>query len=719
VPARLALFLQVADAVSHAHSRLIVHRDLKPNNILVTPGGEVRLLDFGVAKLLESDALPGHNLTQMMGRAVTPSYASPEQVGGKPVTVATDVYSLGVVLYELLTGNRPYKLAHTSAAALEEAILNADVPLASSRLQTDKALARQLRGDIDTILAKALQKAPDKRYASVESMAADITRHLQGEPVLAQAPSQWYRARKFVLRHRAGLISASLVVLALLAGLAGTLTQTQRAEKLAAQANRERDTALRELAYSEATDAFVRGLLTQGSGKAFTTDELLAQANQTVQTQFAGDAALRTRLQMAVAELYGNTKNLTQMGVALDQAEVSARAAGSSALVAHVQCARAGLLASTGKRDQALAIFDAIMPNLEATAAGDVSLLVSCYGYRSQLMRAMGRAQAAIDDAQHALAIIGTPRPARLQAYGGLHATLAAARSALDQPQLAIEGLESAIGHLDSAGLLRSTAGSTLVNNLGVALWRSGQYQRAAQVFERWLLPATQAEQLREHALMTNYGRFLTNAGRVKEGFAWLQRAQTNSAGRGDAQNEAFLALGFAGGHCALHDFAHCDAALETARQKMQKVRPEGHAVFGVISAYQAESFWARGDSVRARETMRAALAILERAEESSSGRVSAHALMARIQAQAGELAQATQHADLSMQLARKISAGFTHSEPVAQALIAQGFVKRAQGDNSGAAQSFNDAAEHLRRSVGETAPAVKEALAFAANKSN
>jgi eukaryotic-like serine/threonine-protein kinase len=239
VQARLRLFLQVADAVSHAHARLIVHRDLKPSNILVTTQGDVRLLDFGVAKLLEDDPARAANLTQLMGRAVTPDYASPEQVSGRAVGVGTDVYSLGVVLYELLTGSRPYKLARASAAALEEAIIGADVPLASSRVQADKPLARQLRGDIDAIVAKALRKEPAKRYASVESMAADIERHLCGEPVLAQPQGRWYSARKFIARNRLQVGAVLAVALAILAGAGAALWQASAAREQATIARRE------------------------------------------------------------------------------------------------------------------------------------------------------------------------------------------------------------------------------------------------------------------------------------------------------------------------------------------------------------------------------------------------------------------------------------------------------------------------------------------------
>jgi len=250
VPQRLGLFLQVAEAVAHAHARLIVHRDLKPNNILVTAQGQARLLDFGVAKLLEEDPAQGQDLTQQLGRAVTLDYASPEQVGLGAVTVATDVYSLGVVLYELLTGERPYRLGRPSAAALEEAILHSDAPAASARVSGK--LARRLRGDIDTIVGKALQKDPSRRYASVESMAADIRRHLDGLPVLARPPSWRYRSTKFVSRHRLALAATGGVMASLLLGLGAALWQAQEARGQAerAQVQAQRAQAVQDVLLS-------------------------------------------------------------------------------------------------------------------------------------------------------------------------------------------------------------------------------------------------------------------------------------------------------------------------------------------------------------------------------------------------------------------------------------------------------------------------------------
>src|SRR5690554_1615824 len=249
VDARLRLFLQVCEAVSHAHANLIVHRDLKPSNILVTPLDEVRLLDFGIAKLLDTPDV-GAEGTRTGVRAFTLHYAAPEQIRGEPVTTMTDVYSMGVVLYEMLSGCKPYRLKRKSDAEWEEAILSADPPRPSLALQQGtggesatpqsraqaRRDARRIAGDLDNIVLKALSKQPEHRYPSVEALAQDIRRHLDGKPVRARPQSLAYRARKFLGRHRWALGTGAAIALVLVAALAIVAWQAQQAVQQAARA---------------------------------------------------------------------------------------------------------------------------------------------------------------------------------------------------------------------------------------------------------------------------------------------------------------------------------------------------------------------------------------------------------------------------------------------------------------------------------------------------
>jgi serine/threonine-protein kinase len=249
--ARLRLFLQTCEAVSHAHANLIVHRDLKPSNILVTPLDEVRLLDFGIAKLLDLGELAPDQTRTGLRTAFTLHYAAPEQIRGEPVTTMTDVYSLGVVLYELLTDARPYRLKRQSDAEWEEAILSVDPLRPSQALLRGEAetgdphalrrRARALSGDLDNIVLKALGKRPEQRYPSVEALALDVQRYRDGKPVQARPQSMRYRAHKYVHRHRWALATATLVTLVLSAALGIVAWQARQAVQEASRAQALQD----------------------------------------------------------------------------------------------------------------------------------------------------------------------------------------------------------------------------------------------------------------------------------------------------------------------------------------------------------------------------------------------------------------------------------------------------------------------------------------------
>lgn len=273
---RLQLFRQVCAAVSHAHANLVVHRDLKPSNILVTSQAEVRLLDFGIAKLLDGNSEDPPEATRTGLRSFTLHYAAPEQIRGEPVSTQTDVYSLGVILYQLLTGERPYRLKRESSAQWEEAILASDPQRPSQAVVRGgsdevvpgadrKRWSRMLTGDLDNIVLKALSKQPEQRYPSAEALSMDLQRHIDGLPVLARPQSIAYRTRKFLRRHRWSVLVTSTVVASLLGLLALTWSQRQQ--------------AVRETARAQALQDFVIGLFENDgvatSGKVLDVESLI------------------------------------------------------------------------------------------------------------------------------------------------------------------------------------------------------------------------------------------------------------------------------------------------------------------------------------------------------------------------------------------------------------------------------------------------------------
>jgi len=398
---RVELFRQVLLAVHHAHANLVLHRDLKPANILVDRDGTVKLLDFGIAKLLAEPDGPAAEteLTRAAGRPLTPLYASPEQLRGEPLSTASDVYALGVVLYELLCGARPYDVVPGRPGALERAILEIDPRPPSQRVAAEapafgpdaRGLRRALAGELDAMVQKALAKSPAQRYSSVEALRADVDRWLAGEPVLARPPGRWLRLRKFAARHRVGVSLGSAALAGLLTLTTVALLQRQYAREESARAVAARDFLL---------DLFRRADPQFNRGETPSARELLAAAPAET-ARLADQPQLQRELLEGLWPVQRDTDDPAGADATLGRLVALQQRLGDAHGVARAQAHQAELALRLGDEARSAALLEAV--HASGWVARDPALAFVAAEQQGWLDREQGRAEAAQRSFEEAL----------------------------------------------------------------------------------------------------------------------------------------------------------------------------------------------------------------------------------------------------------------------------------------------------------------------------
>jgi eukaryotic-like serine/threonine-protein kinase len=521
---RLALFIQVCDAVAYAHRNLIVHRDLKPSNILVTPGGAVKLLDFGIAKLLDAQRA---RVTQAAATPMTPICAAPEQLTGGAVTTATDVYALGLLLFELLSGTHPWMGSDTPVLQAMRLVLQRPAPALSKTAETQPNApvpVRLLRGDLDAIVSKALRKEPGDRYATVEAMKLDVERSRRGEPVEAREGARLYVVSRTLRRYRWAAAAIAAVIVSLAVGLGVAAWQAEKAAQ-------ERDVARRDAAREEAvrynlTGLFRSAISDQGS-KSTTAKGMIDSSAQRVLKEYHDQPLLAGQIVLTLADLYGALEDVNGSAALLEGflAEADLRADPFAIADARQKLANIELL--RGHADRAAQLLQQAESFWQESPRRFAEERLEGMGIRSRLQRAHGDIDGSIATTRDAIAqrIALSGHDNRETAL--LFSSLAIALGTVNRLPEALKANYETTAIYRALGLGDGLDAQIIVANTGTLEMRDGHLREAEALLKSSVERerALAGDSAAVAAAMSYYGRILSITNRNELAIGVLRQA--------------------------------------------------------------------------------------------------------------------------------------------------------------------------------------------------
>ncbi|HEX5438277.1 MAG TPA: protein kinase [Gemmatimonadaceae bacterium] len=695
--ARIRLVLQVLSAVGHAHAHLIVHRDLKPSNILVTPDGAVKLLDFGIAKLLNDHAVSpegafGRTLTTEGAYILTPEFAAPEQALSGPITTATDVYAAGVLLYLLASGRHP------TAEGCQ-------TPAEAMRALAEVTPARLGLGDLDTILGKALRKEPQERYQTVEALAGDLERYLRHEPISARRDSLAYRARTFVRRHRAGVGTAAVTAAALIAATVFSIAQMRAAQ-------RQRDAAVFEQKRSDAVVEFQNLLLGDIGGATVTMRDILDRGTILLDRSYLKEPRVAANIAMTLGVQYGALGAYDRELTMLNRAESLAVAVGAADVLLTSRCRRAETLGELGMGRRALAVLDSIRPRLASAEPADAE---ACLVSMAEVDLRMQRYDSAAVAGERAADIMERLGQSSNTDYIGVLNILANAYENLNRGRKALTIYRRLAALMDSTGRGESIDRNVIRNNIGIALTDLGEMTAAMPILQKTVQEFLRTDSSGYYvhpAILSNYCRTALFLGQLDSAGTWYERLYRESVPQKDPAMEEG-AYGMAEVELARGRLA--DAERWIAEEKrVNALLPHPRPANGLV--LEAALTHARGNPTAALAMYRRALGIMgydagKRTFQMQP--VLMRAAEAALDAHAP--GEALQYARAAHHIAAADSLTETRSGYVGATRLLEGRALLASGDSSGARAALTVAAMGLSNGVGAEHPRTRQALALLA----
>jgi serine/threonine-protein kinase len=716
VEARVSLFLDVLAAVAHAHSHLIVHRDIKPANIFVTLEGVVKLLDFGIAKLLD-DETGSSALTRTSATALTPQYAAPEQLLGQPVSTATDVYTLGLVLYVLLTGSHPIASGSRASAELVKAVLSEIPPPASTVAGIATVPGRSLEGDLDNILNKALKKEPEERYASVGAFAEDLRRFLDDEPVEARPDTMNYRVAKFVRRHRGSVLSATLFAVALIITSAFAIFQLFAAR---AQRDLAEFEATRASAQSELTEFLLGDSLSRAPSEV--VHQRLERARTMIHRRFNNDPRLQASLLIGLSGRYIDVGDFKGSATVMREAEAIGQRVDDAHLNADIACGKAEDAAEGGDLAAARAqeaIGQANMRRLELVPPG---LTAECAMATANIAQREGNYERAVATTRQAMRTLEQAGQERTSRYTSIAHDYARSLSMAGDYRGAWAAEQSVIAIAADSGRDDSAGYFAMVNVGSNSLLAGGQPLKAVGFIDATIAKSRSAAPSADLPFYLDATRLLAEsaAGSPRASDAGLMQAADTAEKQGMMSAVTMYRASAVQAALSRGDLASAATAwlpLSALEAKILTNEAWRRDAKRVLIAH-ARMDLAHGDvdgAARRLEQATALIPVDRRLADPEWRRIAV--LRAEIAYEQHDYPAAASDAEMAVERARAEAVDPQSSAWIGEALVWRGRSQLAMGDAAAAAATAKEALPHLEQNLDPQHPMIAAARSLAAGR--